>query len=86
MNYHAMLYQAKEYEEKTQFNVMHVQHITVGFQIDRRNNQIPLLWPMVVLHRIDKDSSLYRMDHTQMKASKIEIRPSVASGLSQEAP
>ena len=36
-------YLAKENEEKTQFNFMHVQHISVGFQIDGTNNQIPLL-------------------------------------------
>ena len=56
-----------------QFNFMHLQHITVGFQIDGLNYQIPLLWPIVVSHRIGKDSPLYRMDNTQLKASKIEI-------------
>ena len=54
-------YQAKEYMESTQFNYLHVQYIPLGFQIDGTNNQIPLLWPTIVSHTIDKTSPLYKI-------------------------
>ena len=43
------------------------------FQIDGTNNQIPLLWPTIVSHKIDKASPLYRMSPKQIDASKMEI-------------
>ena len=43
------------------------------FQIDGTNNQIPLLWPTIVSHKIDKASPLYRMSPKQIEASKMEI-------------
>ena len=57
-------YQAKVYEEKTRSSPSCTCSTSRGgFQIDGLNYQIPLLWPLVVSHRIGKDSPLYRMDN-----------------------
>ena len=67
----------KEYGDKitisTELNFLHVQHIAVGFELDGTNNQIPLMWPTIVSHRIDKTSPLYRISPDQLKASRMEI-------------
>jgi hypothetical protein len=68
-----MNYQAKEYVEITMFNFLHLQHFPVGLQLDGTNKQIPLLWPTIVSHNIDKTSPLDRMSPTQMEAMEIIV-------------
>ena len=63
----------QEYQEMSQLNPLHIQYIRVGFQIDGSNDQIPLLWPTVISHKIDKDSPLYEVGQDPLRSSKIEI-------------
>jgi len=63
----------QEYQETAQLNLLHIQYIRVGFQIDGTNDHIPLLWPTVVSHKIDKNSPLYMVGQDQLKSSKVEI-------------
>ena len=64
---------AQEYQDTSHFNLIPIQYIPVGFQIDGSNNQVPLLWPTVVSHKIDKNSPLYMVGKEQLRSSRMEI-------------
>ena len=64
---------AQEYQDTSHFNLIPIQYIPVGFQIDGSNNQVPLLWPTVVSHKIDKNSPLYMVGQDQLRSSRMEI-------------
>ena len=70
-------YKVKDKEDSnsadTQFNFLHTQHINLGFQMDGTDSEIPLMWPTVVSHKIDKDSPLYRVGPKQLEEEKIEF-------------
>ena len=52
---------------------LHCQDMRVGCEIDGTNSTIPLMWPMIVSHRIDEDSPLFELDRISLQNTKLEI-------------
>jgi len=44
-----------------------------GFQMDGTNSQLPTLWPVVMVHKINCHSPLYHMGPADLAASRLEI-------------
>merc|ERR1712098_95907 len=44
-----------------------------SYDFDHVHNHFPLMWPMVLYHKIDKHSPLYRLDPTKLSETKLEI-------------
>ena len=54
-------------------NFMQVQHLKVGFQLDKIDSLIPLMWPICIYHKIDRDSPFYKMGPEDIAESKLEV-------------
>jgi len=58
---------------RSRVNILHIGCMKFSYDFDHVHNHFPLMWPMVLYHRIDKDSPLYRLDPTKLLESKLEI-------------
>jgi len=54
-------------------NILHIGCMKFSYDYEQVQNHFPLMWPMVLYHKIDKDSPLYRLDPSKLLESKLEI-------------
>jgi len=58
---------------RSRVNILHIGCMKFSYDFDHVHNHFPLMWPMVLYHKIDKDSPLYRLDPTKLSETKLEI-------------
>ena len=57
----------------SRINLLHIGSLSFSYTMYEGGNTFPLMWPLVIFHKIDQDSPLYKLDHKDLIESKLEI-------------
>ena len=57
----------------SKINLLHIGSLAFSYTMYEGGNTFPLMWPIVIFHKIDQDSPLYGFGHKDLIESKIEI-------------
>merc|ERR1712126_789179 len=57
----------------SKIKLLHIGSLSFSYTMYEGGNTFPLMWPLVIFHKIDQDSPIYKLDHKDLVESKIEI-------------